>query len=124
MKLSEIREAYEDISRISSTVNRQLCFAGIGIIWIFNKSSNSISVPHELFLPSFLFILSLFLDIVQYYIQTIIWHRFYLSRRRKGIKEGQEADEPESYNTISWIFFYSKVAVLIVGYVFLGIFLL
>lgn len=34
MKLSEIRDAYEEISGKLSDINRQLCFAGFAIIWI------------------------------------------------------------------------------------------
>ena len=45
MKLSEIRDAYEEISGKLSDINRQLCFAGFAIIWIFNKTDNDISVP-------------------------------------------------------------------------------
>lgn len=61
MKLSEIRDAYEEISGKLSDINRQLCFAGFAIIWIFNKTDNDISVPTELYLPALLLCASLFL---------------------------------------------------------------
>ena len=58
MKLSEIREAYEVLSSKLSEINRQLCFAGFAIIWIFNKSEGSILIPNELHFPAFLFVIS------------------------------------------------------------------
>ena len=40
MKLSEIRVAYEELSGKLSEINRQLCFAGFAVIWIFNETVN------------------------------------------------------------------------------------
>ena len=74
MKLSEIRDAYEEISGKLSDINRKLCFAGFEIIWIFNKTDNDISVPTELYLPALLLCASLFFDLLQYAISTFVWN--------------------------------------------------
>lgn len=56
MRLSQIREAYEELSGKLSDVNRQLAFAGIGIIWIFKiTDDHSPIIPNELLEPVIFF---------------------------------------------------------------------
>ena len=82
MKLSEIRTAYEDLSRKLSDINRQLCFAGFGIIWIFNKQKGDIAVPEELYLPALLLCCSLFFDILQYAFSALFWYFYYVYKKK------------------------------------------
>lgn len=125
MKLSEIRDAYEEISGKLSDINRQLCFAGFAIIWIFNKTDNDISVPTELYLPALLLCASLFFDLIQYAISTLLWYVYYLYKREKNKKdEDVEVNEPEWLNTISWLLFMAKIISLIIGYILIGVFLI
>lgn len=124
MKLSEIREAYEELSGKLSDINRQLCFAGFAVIWIFNKSEEGISIPQELYKPTFFFVLSLLLDILQYTISTFIWYFYYLNKRKEDKDENtQEVCEPEYLNILSWILFISKVALSLYGYFVLAYYL-
>ena len=83
MKLSEIRKAYEDLTGKLSDINRQLCFAGFGIIWIFNKTSNELSVPPQLYVPAIWLISSLFIDIIQYIYSSLTWAIYYNIKREK-----------------------------------------
>lgn len=125
MKLSEIRGAYEEISGKLSDINRQLCFAGFAVIWIFNKTDNDISVPTELYLPALLLCASLFFDLLQYAISTLLWYGYYLYKREKNKKdEDVEVNEPEWLNTISWLLFIAKIISLIIGYILIGVFLI
>lgn len=125
MKLSEIREAYEEISGKLSDINRQLCFAGFAIIWIFNKTDKEISVPTELFLPALFLCASLFFDLLQYAISSLVWYGYYLCHQKKDQKdEDVNVNEPEWLNVISWLLFIAKIISLIIGYILIGRFLI
>lgn len=121
MKLSEIRKAYEDLSGKLSDVNRQLAFAGIGIIWIFkiSEDNNSTSIPNELFTPLLALIISLGIDLLQYLIQTFTWYFYYLYKQSQGNSEEQEINEPEYFNYLPWLFLLFKVVALITAYVYM-----
>lgn len=123
MKLSEIRDAYEVISGKLSDINRQLAFAGIGIIWIFRVSGSdeiSSSVPKELLWPLIFLVVSLFLDVMQYFISTIIWYGVYCKNRKKNKSVDDEkirVNEKEWWNIPSWICFILKLVALIPSYI-------
>lgn len=127
LKLSEIRKGYEDASATLSEFNRQLCFAGFAIIWIFNGSVNSFEIPKELFIPGFLLCVSLILDVLQYVWTTCIWYRFYLRQRKLHTscdEDTASVQEPESYNVVSWGLFGLKILTMISAYVLIGLFLI
>lgn len=73
MNLKEVREAYEELSGLLSSVVRQINFAGIAIVWIFiDLNKNTIG---QLLLSSGLFIvISIVLDALQYFVSTVVWH--------------------------------------------------
>lgn len=124
MKLSEIREAYEELSGKLSEINRQLCFAGFAVIWIFNKTENDISIPSELYSPAFYFTLSLSADILQYIYSSLAWYFYYISKRKKGKEDSIiEVNEPECLNIPTWLFLLLKIVFLVIGYFLLGKFL-
>ena len=79
LKLSEIRKTYEDLTGKLSDINRQLCFAGFGIIWIFNKTGNETIIPSELYEPAVWLVISLAIDVIQYVYSSIAWAIYYLS---------------------------------------------
>lgn len=117
MKLSEIRKAYEVISGKLSDVNRQLAFAGIGIIWIFKISNDGgTTIPNELLDPILLLVLSLGFDLMQYIFQTIIWYGYYIIKKKENSDEEREVNEPEWFNIICWALFGLKVISLITAY--------
>lgn len=125
MRLSEIRTAYEDLSGKLSDISRQLCFAGFAVIWIYNKSDNNISVPQELYLPTLLLCVSLFFDVMQYLVASLSWYIFYLNKREKNTNDDNvEIKEPEKLNIAPWILFVLKIITLIVGYFYIGKFLI
>lgn len=124
MKLCEIREAYETLSGTLSSVTRSLVLAGIGIIWIFVKTSNDIiDIPDELISPLFLFVISICCDLIQYFYQSIIWYIFYLYHKLCNKKDEQdEVSESEKWNIISWILLAAKVILMIVAYIKIGLY--
>ena len=124
MRLSQIREAYEELSGKLSDVNRQLAFAGIGIIWIFKiTDDHSPIIPNELLEPVIFLIISLALDLCQSLIQTFTWYIYYLWKHYNNDDEEQIVHEPESFNCIPWLFLLFKVIALITAYIYLFIFL-
>lgn len=107
MKLSEIRKAYEDLSGKLSDINRQLCFAGFAIIWIFNKSKGDIAVPEELYLPALLLCGSIFFDILQYAVSSLAWYFYYCYKKDKNKDNDINiVNEPEIFNVLPWLFFH------------------
>lgn len=125
MKLSEIRSAYEAYSGKLSSVNRQLAFAGIAVIWLFRISDHGkITIPEGMIIPIFLFVVSFFFDILQLLSQSLIWYSYYWYKRKKGTKEDDEMNEPEWPNIIPWSLLILKVIALIIAYWFLGLYLL
>lgn len=125
MKLSEIRKAYEDLSGKLSDINRQLCFAGFAIIWIFNKSKGDIAVPEELYLPALLLCGSIFFDILQYAVSSLAWYFYYCYKKDKNKDDDINiVNEPEIFNVLPWLFFMGKIVLLIWAYIEIGIFLI
>lgn len=125
MKLYEIREAYEALSGTLSSVTRSLVLAGIGIIWIFVKTSHGIiDIPDELTCPLFLFVISMCCDLMQYLYQSVIWYIFYLCHKSCNMKDEQveEVSEPEELNIPSWILLVAKVILMIFAYIKIGIY--
>lgn len=124
MKLLEIREAYEEISGKLSDISRQLCFVGLAVILIFNKTDKGIYVPTELFMPVLFLCASLFFDLLQYIISSLVWYGYYLCHQKKDQKdEDVSVNEPEWLNVIPWLFFIVKIILLIIGSILIGCFL-
>lgn len=125
MKLSEIRMAYEDLSGSLSKYNRQLAFAGIGIVWLFRTTdaNNNTSIEQQMLTPILCFVISFAFDLLQYFWQSYTWYIFYWFKRKNGSQEVDEMDEPEWPNIVAWVFFTVKVCALITAYIHLGLYL-
>ena len=125
MKLSEIREAYEKLSGSLSKFNRQLAFAGIGIVWLFRvtDSAGNTTVDSGMLVPVLLFVISFAFDLLQYLYLSIAWYVYYWCQRKKGVIEDGEVNEPEYMNVPAWIMWFFKVVALIIAYCSLGVYL-
>lgn len=126
MKIQELRASYYENSRQASTLARQLCFAGIAVVWIFNKDINApASLPTQLVLPLICFVFALGLDLLQYLVGSALWGAFG-EIREKQLKE-RHAYSPEANvhvpRWINWsaiVFFGLKNFATILGYILLG----
>ena len=125
MKLSEIREAYEELSGSLSKFNRQLAFAGIGIVWLFRvtDSTGNSTLNPKMLTPILCFVISFAFDLLQYLYLSIAWYIYYWCQRDKGTKEDIEVNEPEYMNIPAWIMWFLKVVALIIAYCSLGVYL-
>jgi len=123
MKLSDYIDTYEEFTSIASKLSRNLCFAGIAIIWIFNVTSTQEStLPNGLFLPLLFFAVTLFFDLMQYVYGGFAYYLFYMIRRKK-LKEGEEdkvdVDPPKGINIPTWTLFIIKILTLGIAYYYL-----
>lgn len=126
MKLSEIRKAYEELSGLLSKYNRQLAFAGIGIVWLFRTTDNTgnTSIDSGMLKPVMCFIISFSLDLIQYLWQSLAWYVYYYWKRIiDGKVEDDDMNEPEWPNVVAWIMLVLKVVSLVVAYVYLGVYI-
>lgn len=139
LRLSEIRDAYERSTSKLGEINRQLCFAGIAVVWIFNQTSEVstevLSIPMSLYPSVLLWCISMMLDILQYSSKAGIWYIYYLKQldkyknecHKNGEIESEDdciVDEPEHVNALVWAFFILKVLAMFSGYIVLGSFLI
>lgn len=125
MKLSEIRKAYEELSGLLSKFNRQLAFAGIGIVWLFRvtDSTGNTTIDPKMLTPILCFVISFACDLLQYLYLSIAWYIYYWCQRNKNVEENAEVKESEYMNIPAWILWFLKAVALIIAYYFLGLYL-
>lgn len=116
MKLREIREAYEDLSRTCSSTVRSLALSGIAISWLFIKEEMYGCSKLLYILAMVLFVFSLFADLMQSYSLSTAWYKFYVEKREQGVTEDDEVKEPEEENKHGWFLYRFKLIMLIGGY--------
>jgi hypothetical protein len=120
MILQDYRDAYYAHSKNASDTSRQLCFAGIAVIWLFrDPKGGPIAVPIELFLPTSLFVFALALDLFQYVAATAIWGFFARYHERLKKSEDQELSSSKYLNWPALGCFWGKLFLVLLAYVFL-----
>ena len=124
MKLDEIRKAYEDLSGSLSSVVRQINFAGIAIVWIFVGKETE-TVPQHLYNACTFLVISIILDVLQYFVGTLCWHMCYLFKHEKNVADKNiDVHESEWINAIPWLCIYAKTIVTAIGYGYILSFLM
>ena len=108
LTLKEAREHYYFNSGKLSDVNRQLCFAAIGIIWIFSGSTSSLVLPDQLILPLLLISLSLAFDYLHYLSGAVVWGAYSRYREKKSNGEAEKFAPHASINWLQTSLFYSQ----------------
>lgn len=126
MKISEARGFYVEFSGKLSELVRNLCFAGIAIVWIFanTETAGNISIPNELIWPLIFLVFSLISDLCQYLFSTIMWGVYQRSKETDGVGEDEDIFAPGWINWPALMFFWSKVGFSAIGYVLLITYLL
>ena len=129
--LSGWKKDYENDSSTLSTLNRNLAFAGIGLIWIFkNADSSPKLLPDALYQPILLITGALFFDIFQYIwrigVSYFTYRKYEKLLDRKKIKESETEDIQikQIYMNITWAFFLLKIALTIYAYIIIAKFLI
>jgi hypothetical protein len=119
---SWLDEFYEDTGKLSEIL-RNLCFAGIGLIWIFKNSDNAEHLlPSLLVTPLRFIVLSLAADVMQYIWRAVNIYIHYkiLDSKHINKKISDEAIEdvimPDYIPLGTWIFFIGKLVLIIIAY--------
>lgn len=124
--LDRADEAYQRRSSSASSVCRQLCFAGIAVIWAYRVFDDGrYFVPIRLAIPSALIVAALAVDLLQYTLATLLWGGFRRMIERK-IKRRPAIAPTEAPAWINWpavVLFWLKIVLAIVAYVFILIYL-
>jgi len=120
MKVDKYKEVYEKASSKLSNINRNLAFAGIGLIWIFTKTNTKSIIPEELILPAIFLVISLACDMFQYLYKVIVWAIIFRHRETE-IKKNQwtrekEFDHSSNLNIPSWFFWGIKILFVLIAY--------
>lgn len=114
MKLSDAREAYYNYSGQLSSVSRQLCFAGIAVVWLLKGEGN---LPGGLWLPLVFFVVSLALDLLHYLLASIVWSnvaRVY--EKRLGVDDDAKFECKKYVNWPALFCFYPKAVCCVAAY--------
>jgi len=122
MKLQEAKDNFYKSSGTLSELLRKLVFAGIGIIWILkvgDKDAGGLKFQKDLYLPLFLFTLSITLDVFQYVYKSTTWWLYYEFKHRAGVKDDADIDPSGLWNLPTFVFYYGKVLVGALGFIYL-----
>ncbi len=118
MQLKDTREAINKATAKASDINRQLCFAALGIIWLFKPGS---AIPVALQWPTILVISSLIFDLLQYIAATIFITFFHSVKEEELGKSTEETFMiPVRIYRIPELFFWVKLFLNWVAYLLLG----
>lgn len=119
MNLEEARQHYYSHSGSLSAVNRQLCFAGVAVVWVFSieGANGDHSLPAELFFPLGCFVLGLAFDLSQYIVASASWGIYQRYKEKTGIGEDEQFGVPREINWVPNVFFWLKSTATLTGYV-------
>ncbi len=119
MKLSGYHAAFVEMSAKTSDLARSLAFAGLAVIWIFKKETDgSMNISHQLVYPALLFVLALGADMLQYLYGTLWSCLVYRYHERKNINTSEDLELKHSSWIVlpQYILFYVKVALVVLAY--------
>jgi hypothetical protein len=125
MKLSAARDCYYSHSGNASSAARQIAFAGIAVVWVFNQpqSGAPIGLPEQLIAVLLFLCIALALDLLQYSVSTAIWG-FYSRVKEKELKHKFHSDPdiepPPQLNWPGVTFFWFKLSALFAAYLLLA----
>ncbi|HEL3872932.1 hypothetical protein HMPREF3113_06020 [Stenotrophomonas sp. HMSC10F06] len=129
MKLSVARENYYCHSAAASAAARQLAFAGIAAVWVFNQPQDQpgIALPQVLTWAMILLCFSLACDLLQYASSSAIWGYFHRIKEKELAARSITADANVAasrwFNWPGIVFYWSKLALIISAYACIAAFL-
>lgn len=122
---------YDYYTGKTSDINRSLALAGVAIIWIFrNPESSQALFPETLLIPLWFLVISLILDLLQYFLGAMLWgifyeYKYHLWKRKKTITD-EMAKDIEAPNILSVpliVIFFAKIVSMVFAYYKLFFFL-
>lgn len=116
----KVKETYEALSGVASGIVRQLSLAGIALIWLFKNGANSVPVLEpQLLQAAFFIFVALSLDLLQYLVGTLTWHRYFLYKEQQRTLPDATFEAPNWINWPTWTLFWLKSASMIIAYSFI-----
>lgn len=118
MNLESIHATYYEYSGKASDIARQLCFAGIALIWIFKQEKGApLDVPGLLLIPAWLFVLALALDLIQYAAASAIWSIYGRCLEGRNTPSDQDIDAPMWFNWPTLVCYWLKLVFVVLAYI-------
>jgi small-conductance mechanosensitive channel len=127
VKLAEYRQTFYEFSGKASDVSRQLAFAAIAIIWLFKNDlpgGGQLTIPRALIFPGILIVTALAADLLQYVLASLIWRLYYRYLEKKHVRPEADIQHSPWLEIPITALFWIKVVLVILGYIFILIFLL
>ncbi|WP_349792730.1 hypothetical protein ABQY74_020375 [Xanthomonas sp. WHRI 7064] len=116
MNLKGALDNYYYHSGKASDIVRQLALGAIAIIWLFQTTDGGARVlPAALFLPLKLIVGALAADLLQYVVAGFLWGAFHRSKEKK-LGENDAFKAPRTINWPAILFYYDKVALVVLAY--------
>lgn len=115
-------EQYSRASEKASQVARQVAFAGIGVVWIFSGGPENPSHPNisgALLWGGLALVVALGFDLLHATYLSLLFGITRASRKRRRLQT-ETLDNPSWVNYPTLFFFYGKLLLVVVAYVFLG----
>jgi len=127
MQLSEFKKVGRENTGKASDLTRQLCLAGIAIIWLFkNPSDNSHLLNPILKYSLFILSLALLIDLLHYVTAGYIWLRFFRKEEAKLDDKTKDPDlkSPKWKSNLIYFFYYTKIILMLASYILICIYVL
>lgn len=128
MKLSAARESYYSHSGSASSAARQIAFAGVAVIWVFNQPQSDLPIhlPVPLGWALLFLCVSLAMDLLQYTTSAAIWGLYSRHQEKKFRHRFHEDPDIEPPAIVNWPgigFFWGKLTTLLAAYVVIASYL-
>ena len=125
--LKDYRDTYYAASVKAGDIARQLAFAGIALIWIFQRTAkdanDSYNLPEELYWPALFIVATLTLDLLQYCFKSAVWGFVqWKIEKLYGPDITKTYTVQEYVNWPSIFFFWGKLLTITISYLLLCIF--
>jgi hypothetical protein len=122
MKIEEAQAFYFDYAGKLNDRIRTLAITGIGIIWVFKQTTETGPwVPQKLLGPGVLLVAALGLDVLQLAYGMVVWGR--VAKREDKRTPGYEINVPNWVNWPTAFMVYSRILLVLLGYVLLIMYL-
>jgi hypothetical protein len=123
VKFAAIDKHFLQVTGKASEVVRQLAYAGFAVIWVFsatgpaNTGGERFLVPVQLIPAAILFGVALLVDALQYMIQAVRWTVLHSAADKATKTVDDEYPVPDDIDIWPQRLFFTKGAVVVVGYV-------
>lgn len=122
MNLNDVREEVDSYTGGASSLNRQMALAGIAVIWVIAKQDSTVVIQNG---ALWIFVASLSADLMQYILGAIS-SKVLDIKKQSELKAlyGTDTDKIEAddfeissyWNMPVWLFFCTKIILVIWGY--------